>query len=359
MPLKLRAPKSGRSPNWKIRGTYRGVYVEKSCGTTKRSVARDMLRDIEECIDKHGQYPAPAPQPRTGEPTFLTAAVSYMEAKSGNRRYIGRLIKHFGNTPLSEMTQDVIDEAALALGADVSPATRSAYVYIPVSAILHHALGDKCPVIRKKYGGKGNERTDFMWPDDAFAIIAEADNIDPELGTYLLTLLYTGIRKSEGLSLLPQDTRPDDLTAWLKTSKNEDPRMLRLREDLAQRLRKHLEQHPNRDRLFKFKEGGHFKHLLLRATMAVCGLECPVRRPTGWKKPKFRLGFVTFHVFRHTWATWLRYYGGADLQGLVATKNWRDVRSAARYSHVVPRDEWARVNNLPSAGKNGAKASNE
>lgn len=279
---------------------------------------------------------------------------------TGQRRYIARLVKHFGETPLSEMTQDVIDTGALAIAPDVAAATRSTYVYVPVSAVMHLALGDKCPAIRHKYGGKSKERTDFMWPDDAFAIIAEADKIDPELGTYLLTLLYTGIRKSEGLDLLPQDTRPEDLTAWLKTSKNEDPRMLRLREDLAARLRVHLDQHPNRERLFKFKEGGHFKHLLLRCTMAVCGLPCPVRRPTGWKKPKFRLAFVTFHVFRHTWATWLRYYGGADVQGLVATKNWRDERSARRYTHVVPRDEWARVDSLPAnPGNIRGKASND
>jgi integrase len=58
--------------------------------------------------------------------------------------------------------------------------------------------------------------------------------------------------------------------------------------------------------------------------------------------------WVTFHTFRHTWAIWLRRYGGADVRGLVATGNWRDARSAARYAHVVPRDEWQRADSLPS-----------
>ena len=48
---------------------------------------------------------------------------------------------------------------------------------------------------------------------------------------------------------------------------------------------------------------------------------------------------------------WMRRYGGADLQGLAATKNWRDPRSAARYAHVVSRDEWDRVDDLPSLGR--------
>lgn len=58
-------------------------------------------------------------------------------------------------------------------------------------------------------------------------------------------------------------------------------------------------------------------------------------------------------------ATWMRRYAGADVQGLVATNDWRDERSAKRYIHVVSRDEWDRVDNLPSAGKIRGKAVND
>ncbi|MGJ4907992.1 hypothetical protein [Bradyrhizobium sp. HKCCYLS2033] len=125
--------------------------------------------------------------------------------------------------------------------------------------------------------------------------------------------------------------------------------MLRLRADLAQRIAAHLEASTG-DHLFRFNEDGHFKHLLTRATMAACGLVCTKRRPVPWKKPAFRLAFVGFHTFRHTWATWMRRYGGADVQGIAATNNWRDPRSAARYAHVVSREEWQRVENLPGVG---------
>jgi integrase len=358
VPLKLRPPRAGKTPNYEIRGTYLGCSVEVSSGTHKRSVAAKQLRKIEECIELHGQYPAPESKPDPGEPTFLSAAIAYMQA-GGERRYVAPLIKHF--TPaklLKEIDQAAIDDAANAMLPAAAPDYRNRKVYTPVSAILHHALGGKCPIFRRPKGSKGIERKVFMWPEDAFAVLDEADKIDPEFGLYLLTLLYTGVRKTEGRTILPEDVRPDDLSAWLRDSKNGDPRMLRLRPDLAERLKAHLEAIAGRDRLFKFKEGGHFKHLLLRATMAVCGLPCPKRRPTGWKKPEFRLGFVTFHVFRHTWATWMRMYGGADLQGLAGTKNWRDVRSVARYSHVVPRDEWDRVDSLPEPGTKRGKTVN-
>jgi integrase len=360
MPLTLRPPRQGRTPNYEIRGTYLGVPVECSSGTHKRSIALQQIKRIEAIIEEHGQYPAPEPKPHTGEPTFLSAAIAYMR-DGGERCYMKPLLQYFGETLIRDIDQAVIDEAAKTLLPHGAPDYRNRRIYTPVSAVLHHALGDDCPRIRRPKGSKGRERKDFMWPKDAFAIIAEAEKIDSEFGLYLYTLLYTGIRKSEGRAILAEDVRPDDLGAWLRDSKNGDPRMLKLRQDLADRLRAHLEANPGRDRLFKFKEGGHFKHLLLRATMAVCGLECPKRRPTGWKKPdaaEFRLAFVGFHTFRHTWATWMRMYGGADLQGLAGTKNWKDVRSVARYSHVVPRDEWDRVDNLPTPGNTRGKISN-
>lgn len=288
----------------------------------------------------------------------MSAAVAYMK-NGGERRYVAFNLKHFREMALKDIDQDALDAGAEALLPAAAPDYLNRKVYTPVIAILRDALGDKCPQFKRPKGAKGRERKGFMWPEDAFATIDAADAVDEEFGLYLLSLLYTGIRKSEGLDALTADMRPEDLQLWLRDSKNGDPRMLRLRQDIADRFAKHLERIGDRERLFKFKDGGHFKHLLLRATMAACGLPCPKRRPTGWKPPEFRLRFVTFHVFRHTWATWMRMYGGADLQGLKGTNNWKDVRSVARYSHVVPRDEWARVDNLPTSGTRRGKAVNE
>jgi integrase len=357
VPLSLRPPRAGKTPNYEIRGTYLGFRVEVSSGATKRSVALKQLKRIEECIEEHGQYPAPEPKPRTGEPTFLSAAIAYMR-DGGSRRYVAPLVRRFGETLLADMTQKSIDDAATEMFPTGAPDYRNRAVYTPVIAILRHALKDDCPPFRRPKGAKGRTKKEFMWPNDASAIIDEADKIDPEFGLYLRLLLYTGIRKSEGLHALAADTKPEERAAWLRTSKNEDPRMLKLREDIVEPLAKHLEGHTG-DRLFKFNDGGHFKHLLLRAKLAACGLPCPKRRPTGWVPPQHRLSFVGFHTFRHTWATWMRRYGGADVQGLTETGNWRDPRSAARYSHVVAREEWDRVDNLPSMGNGRGKAVNE
>jgi site-specific recombinase XerD len=56
---------------------------------------------------------------------------------------------------------------------------------------------------------------------------------------------------------------------------------------------------------------------------------------------------MTVMIRRHTFATWMRR-AGADVQGLIATGNWKDLRSAARYAHAVASDEWGRVDRLPA-----------
>ncbi|UYO38428.1 site-specific integrase [Rhodopseudomonas palustris] len=84
----------------------------------------------------------------------------------------------------------------------------------------------------------------------------------------------------------------------------------------------------------------------------MCGVT-PVKRRAGQpaaerRIPPHRLSFVGFHTLCHTWATWMRRYAGTDLQGLVATGRWRAPRSAARYAHVAAREEWSRVDRLPT-----------
>ena len=49
----------------------------------------------------------------------------------------------------------------------------------------------------------------------------------------------------------------------------------------------------------------------------------------------------------------MRRYGGADVQGLAATGNWRNVHSAERYAQVVAGEEWNRVDSPPSMESTG------
>lgn len=348
MPLKLVPPRKGKTPNWSIRGTYLKVGVDRSCGTDRQAVARKILADLKGRIER-GEYPEKAPAPK-GK-TFLTAAIAYMKA-GGERENMSRLIDHFGEMQISEITQEAVDEAAIAILPNFTPATRNRKVYTPVSAVLHSA-GIEIRLKRPK-GAKGKMVTAFMSPQDAFAIIDAADAEEPAFGTLLRFLLYTGCRISEAMALRWEDVAFGQSLAYIGTSKNGDPRTAQLREDLRDEL-KAFGNGTTQGKVFPFNPGGGLKDRLTRAKLTVCGVKRKPRRKgesnADRRIPPHRLDWVGFHTFCHTWATWMRRYAKTDLQGLVATGRWRDPRSAARYAHVAARDEWSGVERLPTRGE--------
>jgi integrase len=328
MPLKLVPPRHARTSNLYIRGSYLGVRVDQSSGTDRRPVAKAILKRIEGEIER-GEFRKVKIVRES--PTFLSAAVAYLEA-GRRKRYVATLIKHFGETPIDQIDQVAIDAAAVVLHPNAGNGTRNAAVYTPVSAILRHAGVDL--KLRRPKGAKGRIVTDWLRPEDADAIITAADQIGAEFGTLLRALLYTGLRLGEVLDRWRwEDINLDDGAAWTRREKGGIESDAKLRPDLVAALRI-MRPADGQGRVFRFHQGGHLKHLLTRAKLAALGLPCPVRRPVGWQSADNRLAFVNFHAFRHTFATWFRLYGDGDVQGLVATRNWRDPRSAARYAHA-------------------------
>ncbi|UFS77175.1 site-specific integrase [Tardiphaga sp. 37S4] len=318
--------------------------MDRSAGSPKKAVAERELKKLEGRIER-GEYPEKPQQP--GAPTFLSAAIAYMKAGRSSR-YVGRLIEHFKDTPLHEIDQSAINEAAVTLYPSVSPATRNVAVYTPVSAILHHA-GIEIVVQRPK-GYKGNAKTLWLSPPDAFAIIKAANALDPEMGRLLSFLLFTGCRIGEALALDWRGVSLDQRTAYIEKSKNEDPRTVRMKPELCALLEPHKRQS---GKVFRFHQGGHRNFIFLNAKVTACGLPAVARPKKGERQqvPPYRFSWVTFHTFCHTWATWMRMFGGADVQGLVSTGRWRDERSAKRYTHTVAHQEWDRTDLLPSSGE--------
>ena len=348
MPLKLHPPRPGKTPNWTIRGTYLGVAVDRSSGTPRKAIADRQLKALEGRIER-GEFPEKAPQP-AGK-TFLAAAIAYMRA-GGERENMARLIEHFGETDIDAIGQDETDAAALELLPHATPATRNRKVYTPMSAVLRSA-GREVRLKRPR-GAKGRQVTTYLSETDAFAIIDAANAREPAFGLLLRFLLYTGVRIGEAMRLRWEHVQFDQRLAYIGMTKNGDPRTTLLRADLCDDL-KALADGRTSGQVFPFRRGGGLKDRLTRAKLTACGLPVPARRKGETKLerriPPHRLSWVGFHSFRHTWATWMRRYGKLDLQGLQATGNWRDPRSAARYAHVAAREEWSKVETLPAAAR--------
>ncbi len=131
MPLTLRPPRAGKTPYWTIRGTYLGVYIEQSTGTSRREIAERLVRKKRDEIERGAVA-------RPGEPTFADAAINYMIA-GGERNFMTPLLHHFGTMALSAIDQAAIDQCAAALYPDATAATRNRQVYTPISAVLKRA----------------------------------------------------------------------------------------------------------------------------------------------------------------------------------------------------------------------------
>lgn len=345
MPIKLIPPRPGKTPNYYIRGTYLGQYVDESTGTPKQEVARQFRRQTIEAIER-GAFESRKAVKKA--PTFLDAAISYINA-GGERRFIGEfdedtgewkpgLITHFGETKLRDINQQSIDEGAVALYPTATAATRNRQVYTPMSAILKHS-GVHIPIKRPK-GAQGKARVAWCQPDQLFRLLAAAEKVDIEFGIFLAFLAYTGCRLSDGLNLTCDRLQLNHAFAYLDETKNDEPRGVYLPPYLVSALA----NHPNgldrgNRRVFKFRKNGYLYNTMAKA-----------RKDAG---PD--LAFVTFHTLSHTWATWMRRYAGLDTRGLVGTGRWKDQKSAARYEHVVVSEESRKADLLPTPNRRKQK----
>jgi len=325
MPLKLFPPRPPKHASWRIRGTHFGVHIDQRSGARTKALAEKVRRKLERDIESG----VLANKEATG---FAAAAEAYMMA-GGDNRFLLPLIDHFIHTPLDEIDQVAIDKAAAKIYPDASAATRNRQVYTPIVAVLRRAGIERR--IKRPLGWKSPKGVSWLEPQQAFAVLAAADDIDAEFGLFLRLLLYTGMRLSEALSIKLAQVDLEGRRIYLPKTKNSDARRVHLTPELVVALANHPRglERGLRERLFRFHICGRLRTWLSTA-MDRAGASFP-RRQRG------------FHLFRHTWATWMRRYGGLDTSGLLETGAWRDRSSAARYEHLDATEEAQKADLLP------------
>lgn len=310
MPLVLKDPR-GTSPYYSVRGTYLGVYVNRSTKAADRATAKKVLKQFEKDIER-GRFTDPVKK----QPTFADAAYRYVR-EGHDDRFLDKLNAYFGDTPLDQIDQEKIDDAAHALYPTATNATRNRQVHSPVSAVLHFAGVDMR--LRRPPGANGEKREFFFKPEQAEAVIQAATERRPEFGLFLTFLLYTGLRLGEACIVKCDDLELRNATAFAGKTKNGDPRRVHLPPPLVAALANHPRGLDRKGKLFKFYKAGRIYAWLDEAAQAV-----GVHIPDG----------VAFHAFRHTYGSYLRRYGKLDTSGLVATGAWKSHDAARRYEHV-------------------------
>lgn len=329
MPIKLIPPRKGKTPYWSVRGTYLGISVDRSTKAGKRAVAAKVLQRFERDIES-GCFAV------KGEMTFAGAALIYMKA-GGERRYLKPLLEHFGDRPVSQINQEAVDEAAVAICPNAGPATRNRQVYAIVQAAIRRA--GHSIILRRPAGSTPNNLTAWLWPEQAEAIFDEAEKLNKDFAALLIVLCYTGLRLSEALNLTWDNVRLADGYAYVPQTKNDEPRPVFLPPVAVAALANMARDVRPQSRVFRFSKSGHL-YSLLRVAAIRASVDLPERS--------------AFHIFRHTYATWMRRYAGADSQALIATGAWKDRKSVDRYTHTIVSEESQRAALLPVPKKRTA-----
>lgn len=328
MPLKLKPPRKGKTPYYSIRGTYLGIHVDQSTGSSRREIAEGILRKKRYDIERGAVA-------RPGELTFADAAINYMTS-GGERRFLKHILRVIGSLPLSAIDQAAIDRCAATVLPRSNAATRNRQVYTPISSVLKRAGRDH--KIKRPIGWRGERRTFWLSPKQVFAIfrgsskIAAPPEVRIEFRIFLYLLCYTGMRLGDALKLECHNVDLEKQTALLPKTKNGKPRLAYLPMAVVAELRRLPHGLDRFGRVFSFHAGSRLNNLL----------------DMSLKKAKIKLpDRLAFHVFCHTWATWMRQHGGLDTYDLVKTDRWSDPGSADRYAHVVVSGIAKRADMLP------------
>jgi integrase len=308
MTLKL-VPPRGTRKCWAVRGTVNGERIERTTGCTVRREAEIVLKRMQKEADQD-RLRLPS------DPTFDDACRRYLrDARDG--RFLERIKEEIGNTPLKLIDQDTVDDLAWELYPEGSPATRNRQVYTPIIAVLRHSgIGT---LIKRPKGAGGEQRDVWLWPQDTDKLITAAWKRDPELAVMLILILSTGVRLSEALGLNCTDLRLTERHAFVRDTKNGESRSLYITDTCFDALLRHPRGLKRDSKLFRFYRGSAF-YKLLKQAYADAGVDhqgAPV------------------HILRHTYATWMKRYGGATDRDLLETGAWKDLASVRRYSHMA------------------------
>lgn len=324
MPFKIVAPKAGRSPFYRVRGTEFGQRIDRTTGTADKKEALRFLKRWRDEAQRDALSGG-----RREEPTFADAAMSYVNG-GGEERFLLPILDRIGTMKIADIRQTDIDDAAVALYPNALPATRNRQVYAPISVILRRA-GREMPIRRPK-GAASAPRLHWLRPEEAFALLDAARAVDERFGALLTFLLYCGPRLSEALRLTWDDVDLTRATATMRDTKNGSDIVVHLPVAVVASLG-NLEK---RARVFGLSKCGRLYSFLGEAESR-SGIALPPRS--------------AFHILRHTHATWRRLYTGADADALVATGLWKSPTAARIYAHIDVSAEARKADLLPTAAR--------
>ncbi len=355
MPLTLVPPRQGRSKNYRIRGTVRGIHIDETTGVASRELA-DAIR-----IRREGQVLQESIFGVRASRGFAEAAIAYVEKvrPRGTQRaaIIGRtrrdgtvsacLVSDFGSRLVSAIDQAALDEVAAGRFGGKKPGTVQRQLIAPLVSVLRFAAKRKwcdTPIFeRPRYDDRRRRWASY---EEADRLIASAAL---HLRPLLLFLMLTGARMTEAIEL--EWSEVDLVRRWIvfrgtkrgsgPDAAGEDrgvplhPQLVAVLANLPAKEKTGRVFLTNRGRPYgdrREQGGGHIS--------------------TGWASAcrRAKIRDLRPHDLRHTCSTWLTMAGvheqvRDEIMGHASTDMGR------RYSHIPRLDLVRAVDKLPERAK--------
>lgn len=323
MPLKLVKRHSQR--NWYIRGSIRGITVDKSTLTDNEAAAEAIRIKEENRILNRSIFGEKASL------MFVEAAVQYME-QGGESRFLQPIVEYFKGRRLSEISQAEIDTAARSIYPNAGPATLNRQVYTPISAILKLGARRKwCDLILIDRPKQPKGRVRWLTITEAERLVSCSPI---HLKPLLRFLFGTGARVSEALALQWSEVDLSRAQVVFLETKNGDRRGIPLPAsvvadlaNLKSRIGPVFLTNRGIPYMTKDASGGQIKKAFASACRSA------------------RVNNFTPHDCRHTFATW-HYSKHRNIAELMQICGWKSPNMAMRYAHVNVENLLAGVNAL-------------
>ncbi len=332
MPLKVekRRYKDGsRSSTYYMRGTISGKEIFRSTFKTKlveaNKVADTLTREYEETAEV---------QKVEGNTKLLIEAAVYYFKAGGERRYLEPLMETLGMHLLTEVDQVFLDSKGRELMPSVVNATLVRQFYTPLIA-LHRfsAIRGWCPAkifTKPKIKEPATDWAELDWFHTFW------QHCDADMFRITIFLPYTGCRISECLALEWEDVRLKGKSAYIRKTKNGEPRTVNLPDVLVEAL-SGVPEVLRTGKVFPWK---NYSSVNRRIKSTVKKIK---------EEHGITIKYLTTHkIGSHTYGTWMLRETDLGIKGLVDTRRWKDLRSAMRYAHTSTSSANKKSDNLPT-----------
>lgn len=256
-------------------------------------------------------------------------------------QYDHHLRAHLHKVPLSDLTPAMLSDLKILLGETLSPQSVKHHfsflrraIYRAMTDGLWHGTN---PCSSRKGGTfemprVDNKRVRFFTPEEATALLAELGRRSTQLRDMSLLSLRTGLRATEIFSLTGSSLAPAAGLIHF-TGKGGVSQHVACPAEVMEMLLA-CDAAPD-EYIFRARGGGPIRQISDAFQRAVTAIGLNESGESRYR--------ITFHTWRHTFASWLAQSGRLTLQEIQHLLRHESITMTERYAHLIPNSTHSRL----------------